>query len=164
MNQRRLILMRHAKSSWDSGAATDHARPLNKRGRRDAPRIARELSSLGWVPDLVVSSDSQRTRETWGSMAEEFGEDIEVRFRPEFFHAGLGELQHSADSWPETATTVLVLGHNPGWENALGTLAGEWCGMTTANAALLIGEGSSWADALERPWAMEQILRPRELT
>ena len=160
---RRLILMRHAKSSWDSGAATDHARPLNKRGRRDAPRIALELSSLGWIPDCVISSDSQRTRETWAGMSAIFEDDIDVRFEPALYHAGLGELQEDAASWPDSATTVLVLGHNPGWERALGTLAGQWCGMTTANAAMLQGSGDRWADALERPWTMEGLLRPREL-
>ncbi len=60
----RLIIMRHAKSDWNSGAASDHARPLNKRGRRDAPRVANRLGELGWQPDYVISSDSRRTRET----------------------------------------------------------------------------------------------------
>lgn len=155
--------MRHAKSSWDSGAPTDHQRPLNGRGRRDAPRVARELEQLGWVPDFVSSSDSQRTRETWAGMAPSLGEDIEVRFSHGLYHAGLGDLQGEAASWPESATTILTLGHNPGWQQALGTLSGQWHEMTTANAALLVGQGSTWADALEKDWDLEALLRPREL-
>ena len=57
---RRLILMRHAKSDWGTGD-DDHDRPLNARGRGDAPRVGEALRELGWVPDLVVLSDSART-------------------------------------------------------------------------------------------------------
>ena len=60
---KRLVVMRHAKSDWSSGASTDHARPLNQRGRREAPITAARLATLGWAPDRVSSSDSQRTRE-----------------------------------------------------------------------------------------------------
>ena len=59
--QRRLMVMRHAKSSWKSQVPTDHERPLNERGRRDAARVGKRLAELGWVPDFVVSSDSRRT-------------------------------------------------------------------------------------------------------
>ena len=58
--ERRLIVMRHAKSSWKNESLRDHERPLNKRGRRDAPRIGEELASLGWVPQRVISSDATR--------------------------------------------------------------------------------------------------------
>ncbi len=62
---RRLIVMRHAKSSWKHAGLTDHQRPLNKRGRKDAPRVARALIERGWTPRRVLSSDAARTRETW---------------------------------------------------------------------------------------------------
>jgi phosphohistidine phosphatase len=65
---KRLIIMRHAKSSWTSGASTDHQRPLNKRGRHAAPRIGARLRDIGWIPDMVIASDSERTRETWQRM------------------------------------------------------------------------------------------------
>ena len=63
--RRRLIVLRHAKSAWDTDAATDHERPLNKRGRRDALRVAEKIAKLGWQPEQVISSDAERTRETW---------------------------------------------------------------------------------------------------
>jgi hypothetical protein len=72
--QRRLMIMRHAKSAWSSDVASDHERPLNKRGRRDAPRVGKRLAKLGWVPEFVVSSDSRRTRETWERMQRRFPE------------------------------------------------------------------------------------------
>ena len=86
---KRLIIMRHAKSSWTSGAASDHQRPLNKRGRRAAPLVAARLRDLGWIPDLVIASDSERTRETWQRMRAEFPQAIEERYSHSFYHGGL---------------------------------------------------------------------------
>ena len=61
---KQLILMRHAKSSWESSALIDHERPLNARGRHDAPVIGHYLWQKGVKPDLIISSDSLRTRQT----------------------------------------------------------------------------------------------------
>ena len=61
MTERRLILMRHAKSSWKQPGLTDHDRPLNGRGRQDAPAMADALVARGWLPDAVVSSTAART-------------------------------------------------------------------------------------------------------
>ncbi len=159
---RRLILMRHAKSSWDAGVASDHARPLNKRGQKDAPRMAQELVQLGWLPDHVISSDAQRTRETWAGMEPVFGSEIPVRFERGLYHGGLGDLQSSADGWDVDWGTVLVLGHNPGWSHAAGALSSTMVQMTTANCALMEGDGATWADALSSPWTLIDLLRPRD--
>ncbi|MEE3242683.1 MAG: histidine phosphatase family protein, partial [Candidatus Thermoplasmatota archaeon] len=64
----RLILMRHAKSSWKYPDLSDHERPLNKRGRKAAVKVAKELIRLEWIPDKLYSSDSERTKETWSRM------------------------------------------------------------------------------------------------
>ena len=161
--ERRLIIMRHAKSSWDSDAPTDHARPLNKRGRKDAPRVAQRLKELGWMPELVVSSDSQRTRETWARMEPIFMEDIPVELRRELYGGGADEITESALEWPDSVGTVLVLGHNPGWEYAVATFSGIHEAMTTANAALLAGIGDDWYSALGGRWHLTALLRPKEL-
>ena len=68
--KRRLIVMRHAKSSWKDPGQTDHERPLNGRGRRSAPLVAARLAELGWAPTRVHSSDAARTVETWRGMEE----------------------------------------------------------------------------------------------
>jgi phosphohistidine phosphatase len=159
---RRLILMRHAKSSWDSGASTDHGRPLTPRGQRDAPAMAQELVTEGWVPDHVVSSDAQRTRETWEAMESLFGEEIHVHFERGLYHAGLPALQASSLRWSDGWGTVLALGHNPGWSDAASSLASTFVEMTTANCALLEGEGEAWIDALRGRWRLVKLLRPRD--
>ncbi len=161
--QRHLVLMRHAKSSWAERGLSDHDRPLNKRGRRDAPRMGQELAALGWIPDLVASSDSCRTRETWAGMQSELGAGAaRVLWSSNLYLAGLRDLRHHAGVWANDAATVLALGHNPGWSDAASILAGQRLEMTTANCALLRGAGTTWQDALSRQWELVALLRPRE--
>ncbi|MEM6759437.1 MAG: histidine phosphatase family protein [Pseudomonadota bacterium] len=103
-----LILMRHAKSSWDDPMLADHDRPLNKRGRASARAMGDWLREIGEVPDACISSDSARTQETFKQLQL----DIPLRVTNRLYHAGpsaiLAELRR------ETQETVLVIGHNPG--------------------------------------------------
>lgn len=162
--QRRLVLMRHAKSSWKQGNLSDHERPLNGRGRGDAPRMGHELAARGWVPGLVASSDSQRTRETWARMCEPLGiPDQDVLWSNHLYLAGLRAIRRHALDWDGSTTTALVLGHNPGWSDAASALSGRPVDMTTGNCALLVGAGATWTEALLRPWELVGLLRPREL-
>ena len=162
--KRRLILMRHAKSAWDTDAPSDHARPLNKRGRRDAPRIGQRLSDLGWMPELVLSSDAARTVETWERMSLSL-EGKRVRFLPDLYGAGVATVRTELARVPDDVASVLLLGHNPGWEEVLAYLTTTAARMTTANAALLEVDADSWAEAAiaESAWRLERLLRPKEL-
>lgn len=168
---KRLILMRHAKSSWSSDADNDHARPLNNRGRRDAPRIAHHLCARAWTPQLVLSSDATRTRETWALMEPVFHEhDItpSVHYTRALYHAGYKQVRQEAAALADrlaSVETILVLGHNPGWEKMLYKLCGQSHRVTTANAALLSHSGDAWDDALSdrAEWRFHAILRPKEL-
>lgn len=160
---KRLIIMRHAKSSWTSGASTDHQRPLNKRGRRAAPLVGARLRDLGWIPDLVIASDSQRTRETWQYMQAAFPDTVEVRFSNAFYGGGLTEIASACTPLSTNVSTLLVLGHNPGWEEAVTKLSGRRVRMTTANAALLESATDDWAKAIRTDWVPVKVLRPKEL-
>jgi len=160
-----LIIMRHAKSDWETDAPTDHARPLNRRGRRDAPRIAKRIAQLGWQPDIVVSSDSQRTRETYQLMTDHFSPDVDLRFLDSLYHAGPHELADVLQQLPDAAVTVLALGHNPGWSEVVYWLTKNSVSMTTANAALCHVPANSWPAALQLAgsWQLDEVLRPKEL-
>ncbi len=162
---KRLIVMRHAKSAWDTDAPSDHARPLNSRGRRDAPKVGAALRERGWVPELVLSSDSQRTRETWAGLASELGDGARVVFSPALYHAGTGALQALLEQVPEEVEIVLALGHNPGWEVVVAWLSGQHLTMKTASSALLVSSASSWQAVVRTPGGMRLVetLRVREL-
>ncbi len=161
--RRRLILMRHAKSSWHSDAPTDHARPLAPRGRRDAPRVGHRLVELDWSPELVLSSDSARTRETWALVAEELLVAPQVRFLAALYHGGAEALGAALAEVPPGVRTVLALGHNPGWEELATRLANEPVTLKTACAALLEAEHDTWAAALDAPWTLRALIRAKDL-
>ncbi|MBI4881013.1 MAG: histidine phosphatase family protein [Planctomycetes bacterium] len=162
--QRRLILLRHAKSSWNSVATDDRERPLNGRGRRNAPAVGQRLLDLGWRPEAVYGSDARRSRETWRRMEEALEDaDVEVTFTPELYEGGLGEIVSLAAGWSPAHATVLVIGHNPGFEEAVEELTGRHEKLTTCNAALLVGRGRDWNEALAGEWVLEGIIRPRDL-
>lgn len=165
----RLIVMRHAKSDWGSPELSDHERPLNERGRRDAPRIAHRLIELGWTPDYVASSDAVRTRETWELMEPLFtgqsSKSIDVEFRNSMYLAGRNELSHVLSGLADRCPCALALGHNPGWEEAASWFAGQPLHMTTANAVLLSITATDWATAVAQrgEWQLVDHLRPKEL-
>ena len=161
----RIILMRHAKSSWDSDARTDHERPLSGRGRKAAPKVATRLVELDWTPDHVVSSDSTRTRQTFAHMRDILEFDDEPDFRRDLYHAGPHALEAALRDLSPHVHTVLALGHNPGWEDALEYFTDEHHVMKTACAALLWRDAPSWGDAMDEPgsWQAEQVIYPREL-
>jgi phosphohistidine phosphatase len=162
--ERQLIVMRHAKSSWSSSAATDHERPLNDRGRREAPVVAKELARLGWIPEMVLSSDSQRTRETWEHMRKVWSAEPAVEFLRSLYLAGYADLIELTDLVPEHIKTLLVLGHNPGWQGVVYALTGESIAMKTACAARLLGPNSDWDSALRTrgTWKLIDVIRGKD--
>lgn len=161
--KRRLIVMRHAKSSWSSDALTDHDRPLNKRGRRDAPRVAARIEELGWTPQHILSSDSQRTRETCELLRQAWEEDVETDFLRSLYHAGVDGLRQELPRVSDEVETLMLVGHNPGWEDVVCRLTGETVVMKTATAALLEAEFDEWSCALGNRWKIASVLQPREL-
>lgn len=109
----RLLLARHAKSSWKDPSLADHDRPLNGRGRRAAPLVAAALDERGFAPDAVYSSTSRRTRETWELMEPRFGDCPQVEFISELYHASPRTVLDIVAAAPRTVDTLMVLGHNP---------------------------------------------------
>lgn len=121
--KRELIILRHAKSDWETGAPSDFDRPLAKRGRRDAPKVGRFLKQQGLVPDYVVSSPAKRAAQTVIAACEEMGVDAKsIHWDPRIYHAGAGTLLDVLNECPENTQRVLIAGHNPGLEILLQNL------------------------------------------
>ena len=163
--KRRLVVMRHAKSSWKSSAATDHERPLNARGRRAAPLVGARLVELGWAPEVVLSSDSARTRETLERMQPILSAGAKVHYSRDLYLAGIEEIREQLRLVPPEVTVLLILGHNPGFEEFVTWLSGEEVTLKTASAALLVGRGEDWEASLlhSSAWNLVSIIRAREL-
>lgn len=109
----RLILTRHAKSSWDDPTMDDHDRPLNARGHHAAHELGDWLASRGYEPEEVLCSTATRTRETWEGIKRAQLEVIpKVRFIPELYHANSEIMLKMLQS--ASGHDVLMIGHNPG--------------------------------------------------
>ena len=108
-----LVLVRHAKSSWDVDVE-DQDRPLSGRGRRDARAVGELLIERGLEPDLVLCSTATRTRQTWAGAAAAGADAGQVRYENAIYHAWVPELVTLLRSVSETAPTLLMLGHAPG--------------------------------------------------
>jgi phosphohistidine phosphatase len=109
---KRLILTRHAKSSWDDPAAPDHDRRLNERGKAAAAELGIWLASRGYIPGEVLCSDAVRTQETWEGLAPALPGTPVLLMKPALYHAGPdvmpAVLRHA------TEDCVMMIGHNPG--------------------------------------------------
>jgi len=109
---KRLILVRHAKSSWSDQSADDKARPLNKRGQADALKIGAWLASQGLQPDQVISSTATRCRETWDGISKGLSPVSDVAFNDFLYLASDQDLLSVLQA--ATGRVVLLLGHLPG--------------------------------------------------
>ncbi len=156
-----LILMRHAKSSWNHAGLTDHQRPLNKRGRKAARAIGSVLRARKLTPEHIWSSDSQRTRET---VARAFpGDDIDTVWQNGFYHASANQVLYVCGEQGEpNSGTLMLMGHNPGWEDLLFHFSGLSKRMPTGACAIFSRKDTN-TDWLEHEsWQLADLLYPRD--
>ena len=140
--ERVLVLLRHAKSDW-SGDEPDHARPLAKRGRRQAPEAGRWLAENLDHVDLAVVSPATRARTTWDLVAAELTVVPPTRIDERVYAASDRELQDVVRELTHDLQTVVLVGHNPGIEELVARLTGDWTPMPTSSIAVI---------ALAGPW------------
>lgn len=159
---KRLLLLRHAKSSWKQ-AQPDHDRPLKKRGQRDAPLMGKLLADQGALPELIVSSTAIRARDTALSFAEAARYAGEIRFEAKIYEAEVSTLLAVIRALPETVKSAMIVGHNPGLEDLIQTLTAKQERMTTAALAELELPVEQWMLVIAKPIGkLRSIWRPKE--
>ena len=145
MSERTLILLRHAKSDW-SGNDADVDRPLSKRGLREAPLAGRWLAHGVDSIDLAVVSPAKRARNTWELASAELESRPPVSIDDRMYAASVSQLLGVVQALPDSADTVLLVGHNPGIEDLVSLLTGDPTPMPTSALAVL-GLRGSWSAA-----------------
>lgn len=121
---RELFILRHAKSDWDSGVSLDQERPLNKRGRKDAPRIGAWMREHYLYPGWVYCSTAARARETLTALVEELQLPTErIIYMDKLYLASLSVLLQILRDIPLEHNSVMLVGHNPGLEELVRYLA-----------------------------------------
>lgn len=164
---KRLILTRHAKSSWDDPLTPDHERPLNERGKLAAGDLGQWLASRGYVPDEVLCSDAKRTKETHDGIRARLAGTAEATLKPTLYHAGpdvmLAVLRHA------TANTVMMIGHNPGISEFAARLVtrapanAEFQRYPTGATLVVDFPIDTWADISFGTGAALDFIIPREI-
>lgn len=158
-----LIMMRHAKSSWGANVTSDHERPLNGRGRAAAAAIGGVLTAKGLIPDYIWSSDSARTRETAARLFIK-PPALQTEFLPEFYHASANKVLYVCAQKGEPDGKVLMLiGHNPGWEDLFCHFTNIPRRVPTGACALYKRKNSQsdWLDPTA--WHLTDYILPRDL-
>lgn len=169
---RRMILLRHADSEASS-RLRDHDRPISAQGAREASAIAQRLTAAGWVPDLIIASNSRRTRQTLDAMAEAAEEmgAADAHFLGSLYTVAAldGQTKHHLEETVRSVACdtqhfcVMCVGHNKGWEEAASAFAQRAVRLSTACAALFERPaGGSWEDATApgADWTLVQVLTP----
>ena len=171
---RQLMLLRHAKSTWDDASMPDRDRPLNARGRRSAVVMRQAMRDLGLAPDVVLVSTARRTMETL-ELLEPFDDAPLIEPMDTLYLANPFQLTAALHGVAETVRSVLLIGHNPGLHDLALTLAGpvQVASGTAAARALAAGfptgalaefvVAGSWWDLREGGGRLVRFLTPRML-
>jgi phosphohistidine phosphatase len=127
---KQLIIVRHAKSSWDNLLLADFDRPLNKRGETDAPRMAKRINERRIIPDLVISSPANRALSTCKIFCDVLQFPVErIQTEKKLYHASedqiLSVLKTVKDHPNDKEEVVMIFGHNPGLTEFTNSLLNE---------------------------------------
>ena len=158
-----LLILRHAKSSWDDESLSDHDRPLSRRGVRAAHRMGRLLEEEALWPDLILCSTAERAATTVQHVTEAGGFMGQTYYLRELYGAGPSDYIDAVSTLGGEAGCVMVLGHNPGLEMLVQAITGVWHRMPTAALAAITLEIDDWSDLEMEGGELAGIWRPKEL-
>ncbi|SRR6266487_84426 len=130
-----LLILRHAKSSWNFAELSDHDRPLNNRGKRDAPRIGRKLLKEGLIPQIIISSSAIRAYSTAEKVAKAFGYEGEIVVDSSLYGSGYTAYLNVLGIQNDRLDIIMLVGHNPDSEQLLEILTGKMVTMPTCTVA-----------------------------
>jgi phosphohistidine phosphatase len=147
--------MRHAKSDWGDASISDHDRPLNGRGRRDAPRMAAWIESIDSVPDVILCSSATRTTQTAELMIQHWSTAPKLIRSERLYLSNPETILRLIDTEASSATRLLVIAHNPGISSLVSHLADQLLPMPTAGVAVFSDKDGEFQ--------FETFMRPKAL-
>jgi phosphohistidine phosphatase len=168
----RLLLLRHAKSDWSQPGQKDHDRELARRGRRAAPEIGAYMARHRLIPDRVLCSPAQRTRQTLDLVAEKFPAPPPVTFEARLYNANPDGILQTIRATQRDIRTLLVIGHNPGLQAAATMLIASGDvearerlkeKLPTAGLAVIDFPFEEWRNLHGKSGRLERFVTPRML-
>ncbi|MQT11542.1 SixA phosphatase family protein [Segnochrobactrum spirostomi] len=168
----RLLLLRHAKSSWDAPQLADFDRPLNSRGRRSAPLMGRHIAAHALVPDRIVCSTARRTRETLAGLLPYLATEMDIRMTRDLYDSSASDYLDVIRAFGGSARTLLVIGHNPALQETAIDLVGTGnptivdqitSEFPTAALAIIDFPEKKWSEIHPKGGRIVSFFQPREL-
>lgn len=157
-------MLRHAKSSWEFADLSDHDRPLNNRGKRDAPKIGKRLLKEGLVPHLIISSSAIRAHSTAKKVAKACGYEEEILIDPTLYDSGHSQYLNALRNQEDRYDIIMLVGHNPISEHLVEVLTGEIVTMPTCAIACIRLPIRSWRQIIVKTKGeLLNLWRPKEL-
>ena len=161
---KKLILFRHAKSDWDTDAASDHARPLAQRGVEAARVMGRFLMSAGEVPDQVLCSTAVRAVTTVQLAAKAGGWIVPIDFRDTLYLPDTGSVIGEIRRMPDKLSSLMVVGHEPAWSELVSELIGGGeIRFPTAAMARINFDTDSWEKVRRGRGTLAWLVKPKLL-
>lgn len=173
---KRVFLFRHAKTEQvNKDTPADAARALTERGRKDAPRVGRAMRQKGYQSDRVLCSTSTRTRQTWELANAELHSSAKVEFLESLYAAGAREIVQLIRGLPDSVKKLLLVGHNPGFEECAALLARDSADpaahvrfdsvekFPTAALVVLDFKIAHWKELAPHTGTLADFIRPKDL-
>jgi phosphohistidine phosphatase len=166
----RLLLLRHAKSSWSEPGKPDRERPLAPRGREAAERMAQEMSARGLLPDRILCSPARRTGETLAALLPHLPTSVDLQLVEDLYESP-GDYRATIALHGGDAASLLVVGHNPAIHSTAVELIGsadkksigDIVSKYPAGALAVIDFNVGWADIRAGGGRLSAFIRPRDL-
>ncbi|MBN2500933.1 MAG: histidine phosphatase family protein [Anaerolineales bacterium] len=159
-----LLIMRHAKSSWADKDLPDHERPLNARGKIDAPRMGELLNAEDLIPEAILCSTAKRAKSTAKLLVESVPFEGEITTLRDFYHGGPEDFIDALSDLPDEVDVAMIVGHNPDLEYFLDVLTDASERMPTAAIAYVELPIDAWDDLDEDVEGdLVEIWRPKEV-
>ena len=161
---KKLILFRHAKSDWTSGAASDHARPLARRGMEAARVMGKFLMSAGEVPEQILCSSAVRAVATTQLAAKAGGWIIPVDFRDSLYLPETGSVIEEIRKAPDKLSSLMLVGHEPTWSELASLLIGDARIKVSTGSMLRIDfEATRWSEVKPGSGQLRWLIPPKLL-
>lgn len=159
-----LLLMRHAKSSWDKKDQDDRERPLSKRGKKNAPQMGELLKENRAIPEVILASAAVRARQTAELLMEATDYRGDVCFLNSLYLAEVEVCVQEVRRLPDRVNCALLLGHNPGLETLLQMTTGRVESLPTGAVAYLNLPIDSWDHfSVDTQAELVHLWRPKDL-
>lgn len=160
-----LLLTRHAKSSWDDPALPDFDRPLNKRGKHDAPRMGKWLAKQDIIPSRIISSPARRARNTAKVFAKALAFPVEkIRYEDSLYGADCQQLLMLIRQISDHHDRILLVGHNPGITDAVNNLTdADVANVPTCGVAVIEFTANSWEEVTGKSGELQAFYIPKQL-